>query len=136
MRVRHTIAAGLIAILTLQATGFAQRQPDQAMPTDDVIDVPHQVAVHRLFEALMKARRKVRVEISGGEVLEGVVLDVSADDVIVADDGLRRVVPISDIVGLRPRGRSGMQSGTAFSMGAGIGAAVILIMVRYFLPTT
>ena len=135
MHVRHIIAAGLLAILSVEAAGLAQSAPAPPVEEAETITVPHRDAMHRLFEELMKpgADRQVRFEVAGGAILEGSVLEVSDDDVTISDHRLRRVVPLTEIVSLRPPSPgSGMQRGTAFGIGAGVGAGAglgILILM-------
>ena len=105
MHVRHIIAAGLLAILSVEAAGLAQSAPAPPVEEAETITVPHRDAMHRLFEALMKpgADRQVRFEVAGGAILEGSVLEVSDDDVTISDHRLRRVVrsPRSSACGRR-----------------------------------
>ena len=135
MKVTHTVAAALVAALALEGAGLAQAPPDHATTDAEVITIPHQQAMLRLFQGLIALRgeTRLRFEVVGGAIVEGNLVQVSSKEVIITSGRLRRLVPMADIVGVRPlpdgkpgtsNGKPGMSNGKAFGVGAAVGGGI------------
>jgi hypothetical protein len=126
MNLKRAVASALVAILLAPVGGLAQGPSEAATANGEIVKVPHQEALHRLFAAMIHAdaEPRVRFEILGGEIIEGSIAALSTDQVIIVH-GYRRVVPLANIVGLRPQKlRQGRSKATAFGIGAAAGGGI------------
>jgi len=120
MNLTHVIATALAATLILEATGLAQTA---AVPA--IVAIPRAEAV-RLLVTNIQIGSSVRVELVGGSWVEGRLLEKSDDDLAVLSDGVRRIIPVADILSLRLRLRPAMTNGRVFGIGAAVGAGIFV----------
>ena len=100
MSARHTFAASLAGLLIVEAATLAQEPPRPATKEADaqvqaVVAIPRPQAI-RLLLAHVAPGSNVRVELADGSRVEGTIVELSADAVIVADGKFRKVVMVSD----------------------------------------
>ena len=131
MSARHTFAASLAGLLIVEAATLAQepsRFATKEAEAQVVVAIPRPEAI-RLLLTRIAPGSNVRVELADGSRVEGTIVELSADAVIVADGKFRKVVMASDIVGVRLRVVAGMATAKAFGIGAAVGGAIILGML-------
>jgi hypothetical protein len=133
MSARHTFAASLAGLLIVEAATLAQEPSRFATKEAEaqvqaVVAIPRPEAI-RLLLTRIAPGSNVRVELADGSRVEGTIVELSADAVIVADGKFRKVVMASDIVGVRLRVVAGMATAKAFGIGAAVGGAIILGML-------
>ena len=126
MNLKRAVASAVVAILLAPVSGLAQGPSGPAAADGEIKKVPHQEALHLLFAAMIHADAEphVRFEILGGEIIEGSIAELSTDQVTIVH-GYRRLVPLANIVGLRPRKLKGSRSNSAaFGVGAAAGGGI------------
>jgi hypothetical protein len=115
MRVIRTIAASLIGILLIQSAGLAQTATDQ-----DIRTISQEQAVAVLL-ANLQVGAEVRIDLAGGDSVEGRLVEKSNEQLVVLHGRQRQVVAAADVVGARLPMRAETASGKAFGIGTGIG---------------
>ena len=126
MSKRHTIAAGLAGLLMIEAAGMAQALPQPA--TEEaaaVVAIPKAQAI-RVMLTQIAPGSVVRIELANGSRVEGTIVDLSSDALVVAAGRLRRVVAMLDISAIRQRRRPGRTRSDAFGIGAAIGGGALV----------
>jgi hypothetical protein len=119
MRLKHAVAAGLVAILLAQSSGLAQTTTDS-----DIRRLSQEEAVQVLL-ANLRAGADVRIELVGGDHVEGRLMEKSGQELIVVEHRQRRIVALSDVVSVRVPMKTRMTGGKAFRLGAGISFGVV-----------
>lgn len=115
MRFTYTSAASLAGLLLLQAAGLAQAPPDS-----EIRVIPREQAVHVIFTNI-RVGSDVRVDLAGGDHVEGRLVEKSDDELVVMSGRQRQIVNVSDVTGVRRPVPKGMTDGKAFGIGTAIG---------------
>ena len=118
MRYTHALAAGLAAVLSLQATTLAQTSQDSR-----AVPVPRTQALHVLLTNI-NIGTDVHVELADGQAVTGRLVEKSDDAIAVVAERQRRIFPVQDVVSVH-LATSGTTGNKAFGIGAGIGAGTM-----------
>jgi hypothetical protein len=119
MRVRHTIAAGLAGLLLIQSAAVAQ-----TVSRADILTISHEQGVEILL-ANLEVGNELRVDLAGGERVEGRLIEKSEDELVVVDRQQRRIVAAADVVSVRAAKKARMTGGKAFRLAAEISFGVV-----------
>jgi len=123
MRVRHTIAAGLVGILLIQSVAVAQ-----TASSPDIQAISHEQGIEILI-ANLQIGADLRIDLADGQHLEGRLIDKSAYALVLERGQQRHIVPTANVVDVRLPMPAKMTGGAAFGIGAAIGAGALLGLV-------
>jgi hypothetical protein len=119
MDMKHSIAAVVIAILLAQSSSLAQATTDPEIRT-----LSQEEAVQVLL-ANLRAGANLRIDLAGGDHVEGRLVEKSGQELVVVEHRQRRIVALADVVSVRVPMKSRMTGGKAFRLAAGISFGVI-----------
>jgi hypothetical protein len=99
----------------------------QTVSRADILTISHEQGVEILL-ANLEVGTELRVDLAGGERVEGRLIEKSEDKLVVVDRQQRRIVAAADVVSVRAAMKARMTGGRAFRLAAGISFGVVFGM--------